>query len=583
MDTGFSGVDLELLDYSEAECHEFSTIFSTAMPFSATCSNLPRPTIILGDDKIDDRKFSDSLIRGLATVGFSSCTKQTLSEAAKSSAPAELTIILTDFDRPFLSTLDYATWVQLQTTITKCSKVILWVSGNKNESGSPNARMLDGFSRAIRTELENLQQTILFLDPNADVQLQVEMVLRVFTKMASGMNEGRKMVEPEYEMRNDLLHIPRVVWDQALSTSVQHVESPATQKMSFNAGPPLKMELKMPATPDSIVFLEDIDIHGPVASTEVEIRIEFSGLNWRDYLTVFGQHDSQVFGGEFSGLVSKVGSDLTSQFAIGDRVVAACPLNTFRTSIRCRKEHIVKVPDNITLAEACAAPVAYTTAHYALTQLARLSSGESILIHLGSGGTGQAAIQFAQHIGATVYTTVSSVQKKKLLMEEYHIPESHIFSNKTTCFEERIKEMTGGRGVDVVFNMLSGEGLLSSWNCIASFGRFLEIGKKDVLDRAKLPMHNFHRNVSFAVVDLELLLLDRPELGHRSLQAVMDMFAEGSLTAPRPLTTFGIGELELAFRKFQSRTHVGKMVVQMRGNDLVKVCCCILKTLIFSR
>lgn len=85
----------------------------------------------------------------------------------------------------------------------------------------------------------------------------------------------------------------------------------------------------------------------------------------------------------------------------------------------------------------------------------------------GAGGTGQASIQVAQYLGADVYTTVGSDDKKQLLMKLYGIPEDHIFYSRNTSFSQGVMRMTNGRGVDVVLNSLSGESLLASWDCVA--------------------------------------------------------------------------------------------------------------------
>ena len=123
-----------------------------------------------------------------------------------------------------------------------------------------------------------------------------------------------------------------------------------------------------------------------------------------------------------------------------------------------------------------------------------------------STGLGQAALQLAKNIGAEIFVTVGSTEKRRLLIDEYDIPEDHIFNSRDTTFAKGILRITNGRGVDVVLNSLAGEALRKTWECIAMFGRFIEVGKKDILANSGLEMMPFLRNVTFASVNLEVCI-----------------------------------------------------------------------------
>ena len=112
--------------------------------------------------------------------------------------------------------------------------------------------------------------------------------------------------------------------------------------------------------------------------------------------------------------------------------------------------------------------------------VANLQSEDSILVHSGAGGTGQMAIQIAQSVGSEVFVTVGSKEKRSLLMDVYRIPSDHIFYSRDSSFAQDIMQTTHGRGVDVILNSLSGESLVASWECMAPFGRFIELGKADI-------------------------------------------------------------------------------------------------------
>ena len=112
-------------------------------------------------------------------------------------------------------------------------------------------------------------------------------------------------------------------------------------------------------------------------------------------------------------------------------------------------------------------------------------------------------IQIAQHVGADIFVTVSSADKCDL-MKECGVQEDHIFNSRDLSFTKGIKRMTDGQGVDVIVNTLTGEALRQTWSCIAPFGRFVELGQKDVLANNELEMKHFSANASFSLVNVQV-------------------------------------------------------------------------------
>ncbi|KAI4214948.1 MAG: hypothetical protein LQ351_002663 [Letrouitia transgressa] len=174
--------------------------------------------------------------------------------------------------------------------------------------------------------------------------------------------------------------------------------------------------------------------------------------------------------------MTKVGS--RCYFAPGDYILCLAT-NTYQTYARTLEDCAAKVPDGLSLTEASALPIVFCTAWIALCDTARLQQGESVLIHAGAGGTGQAAIQITQYLGAEIYVTVGSDKKKRLVIDSYMIPEDRIFFSRNRSFAQGIMRIAQGRGVDVVLESLAGEGLRASWECVAPLGRFIEIEKRD--------------------------------------------------------------------------------------------------------
>jgi NADPH:quinone reductase-like Zn-dependent oxidoreductase len=172
--------------------------------------------------------------------------------------------------------------------------------------------------------------------------------------------------------------------------------------------------------------------------------------------------------------------------------------------------------------------------------------------------------------GAEIFVTVGSPEKRALLMETYHIAEDHIFDSRNTSFVNGILGAKNG-GVDVILNSLSGDFLTESWRCIAPFGRFLELGKKDILSNSSLPMLPFAKNASFHAIDLNEARKYQPRILEQLRNDIGTLLAEGRISPPQPIHLFGVGEIEQAFRYLQSGKNTGKTVVEMRRHDSIKV------------
>ncbi|KAJ4350431.1 uncharacterized protein N0V89_009052 [Didymosphaeria variabile] len=282
--------------------------------------------------------------------------------------------------------------------------------------------------------------------------------------------------ETEYRQVNGRFNIARMMPSQRTSRKVHLNSIPFQFKQeALSACPPLKLDIGTPGLLDGLRFIED-DTDHELAPDEVEIKTQFSGLNFKDLLAALGRVNLATLGNECAGTITRVGSsvDLTP----GDRVCVFHP-TAFNTHVRAKATFVAKIPDGVQLAHAASTVLQFSTAHYALHHLSHLKRGETVLIHSGAGGTGQAAIQVAQELGAEIFTTVSSESKKNLLIEEYKIPSSHIFYSRNTSFAQGVLERTSQRGVDVVLNSLSGESLQASrerasqpWRCQSPFQIF---------------------------------------------------------------------------------------------------------------
>lgn len=196
---------------------------------------------------------------------------------------------------------------------------------------------------------------------------------------------------------------------------------------------------------------------------------------------------------------------------IGDRVSWA-GFGKFRNIERYDARFVQKIKADESFEEMASMMMPFLTAVYGLMHLAKLQRGETVLIHSATGGVGLAAIQIARMIGAEIYATVGTPEKKEFLKKVYGLDRGHIFSSRDAGFVTEIMRMTDDRGVDVSLNSLVREQLKATWNCIGNHGRHIELGQTDILDQGMLDMSPFKRGASFIAMDLVLVFEHKPEI-----------------------------------------------------------------------
>ncbi|XP_049870464.1 fatty acid synthase-like [Pectinophora gossypiella] len=297
------------------------------------------------------------------------------------------------------------------------------------------------------------------------------------------------------------------------------------------------------------------------------VHVYYSAMNFRDVMTAMGRVtlDAVARGRLSQDCVQ--GIEVAGRTANGCRVMAICDRG-ISNIVQTEESLIWPIPDEWTLEEAATVPVAYGTVFMALIMIGKIRSGESILIHAGSGGVGQAAISVALHHGLEVFTTVGTPAKRAFIKRLFpQIKDSHIGNSRDISFEHMIRRETKGRGVDVVLNSLSDDKLQASAKCLTYRGRFLEIGKYDITINTQIEMCFFKKEISFHGVMLDYIYDKhcfnlRTKLGELILGGV----ASGAV---RPLTycSFDKTNVEAAYRYMAAGKHIGKVLIKIRDEE----------------
>jgi acyl transferase domain-containing protein/NADPH:quinone reductase-like Zn-dependent oxidoreductase/acyl carrier protein len=301
---------------------------------------------------------------------------------------------------------------------------------------------------------------------------------------------------------------------------------------------------------------------------EVEIAVEAAGLNFLDVLRAMGIHEAlsgSRFGGECAGTVLRVGRGVT-RFRPGDAVLAISA--SFRTGmiatrVRLPESLVVAKPEHLSFTQAAGIPCVFLTAWYGLVKLARLQKGERVLIHAAAGGVGLAAIQVAQWIGAEIFATVGSEEKREYLQS---LGVRHIMHSRKLDFAREVMEATDGKGVDVVLNSLAGPAIAAGLKSLAPYGRFVEIGKRDIWENSRIGLRPFARNLSMFAVDLAQSVEDRRPMVAAMLAEVIELFRVGTFEPPNT-TVFPVSAASEAFQRMATSGHIGKIVLNLQDRN----------------
>ena len=586
--TGFSGLDCSVTDSQDLGNYSQSVLLSTAVGKELIA---PIASIVM---VYTGQRPPESWVRAVAheidSLSGSPLLLFSLSEAVRLVSD-RICLLVDDRERPLLANIEETDFDALRTVLTN-AKGALWLHyGGAMASPLPTAALVQGLLRVLRFENNAKRFVSLDMDPAAapfspTSSRNVGAVMRA----CFDMHQSQENVECEYAERDGIVFVPRLleaVEESKAASSIKFLTMEPEMRPFKDAKREIVLEIGTPGALDTLRFVERF-VPDHLDDDFVEIESKAFGLNFRDVMVAMGQLDSDKMGFECSGIVTRVGSAVRSVMR-GDRVCALLR-GDWATSNRVHESSVVKMPDSVSFETAASIPVVYVTAFYSLFTIGRLEQGESILIHAAAGGVGQAAVALAKLAGAKIYATAGSPEKREFLANELGIPADQVFSSRDAAFAERIMAATNGQGVDVILNSLSGDFMQSSWHCIAKFGRFVEIGKKDIEQSKRLDMNPFTRAASFTAVDLLHLGEERPLVVAKVMRSVFELLENGSVLPVKPVTVLPISQIGRAFRIMsqglfiiqsnasetmltdsQTGKHTGKIVIKSEPDDLVPV------------
>ncbi len=304
------------------------------------------------------------------------------------------------------------------------------------------------------------------------------------------------------------------------------------------------------------LVVREIDEPGPPAPGEVSVDLRVSGIQFSDLVRIAGNYQDKtvppfIVGGDGAGVISAIG-DGVEGFAVGDAVLTGVGC-VERANVPVRQ--VTRLPEGTDLELASAFRNGYATGYHGL-QLARLQPGETLLVHGAAGGMGLAAVDLGKLFGARVIATASSDDKLKTVKA---LGADHTI-NYSDGFRDQVKELTDGRGADVIYDPVGGDVFDESMRCIAPFGRILIVGFTSGRPALAKTNHLLVKDAQVIGYTMGGLARHDPERAKRNSKVLMDWLAHGRIK-PHISHRFAIDQIVDAYQLLVDRKVVGKVAI----------------------
>ncbi|KAL6713727.1 hypothetical protein ACLMJK_008219 [Lecanora helva] len=560
---GFTGVSVEMRDYDSDDEHEVSLMIS----YVAASQEIQTTQTI-------------HVVHGESTHGLATQVRKKFLEHYK---PTQVTctpwkglsvctgafISLLDESSHSLMSLSAQEWHKVRDVFCHADKV-LWVTREGAiECTEPTNSLITGLSRSLRSENHHLEFITFDIDglPSSEARA-VEGVQKVYDCGVTNNAPQSRRMEWEFAMRDGTILIPRLTLNRVLNDYVQDSVSKyhPQELVSIDRSRAFGLDIHSSASIDSLYWVDRFEHSWHPEEGEVQVEMQLFALNFRDVILAQGELDEKpAFLIEGAGVVTEVGGQV-AEFRHGD-VVHTFEPGGLATTSNVQSQQVFHVPSDVSLEAAAACPLAYATALYGLKNQASIQRGESVLIHSAAGAVGQSAIAIARYYGAKdIFCTIGNAEKRTFLENTYDIPAANIFSSRDLDFGEGILGRTNGRGVDIVLNSLTSDAIGVSSSILAPFGRFIEIGKKDLSENGRLEMKSFAKNATFSPVDLVLLARMKPAVLRDVFTTVFELIRSEEVPVIHPIQVKDISAVGEAFRIMQAGKHIGKFLIHLAPN-----------------
>jgi NADPH:quinone reductase-like Zn-dependent oxidoreductase/malonyl CoA-acyl carrier protein transacylase/SAM-dependent methyltransferase len=442
----------------------------------------------------------------------------------------------------------------------------VWAVEQKMSSGeiSLGQCCLWGYNRCLLNELSSVHPRAIDLSINT-TKIEINSCIQIVCSEAlnvgnvSGYNDkdsnsnivGIDNNETELAIRGCKCYVQRLVQQDKSSTLHRWYLTQSAANSSYSLVVSGKKQLCLEER-------KRVDI---VEADEVEVHVAAAGVSRRDLL-IWNEEIPASFrlggsvGNEFAGVITKIGSNV-KDFKVGSRVFGV-GRECISSFVVVNNNFIADCPKNYSFDQVGGIGYELLTAYYSLVFLGNVCKGNYVLIHSATGGFGLCAISLCVYFGAIPICTAGTVPKRRYL-ELLGI--KHIFDSRDEAFSKDVLEATGGKGVDIVLNTLSGNTKVNSGlKCIGKRGKFIELNRSNIYNNVMIDISPLKSNVSYHVVAIDDLILEKDSIIGDILRKCSSLLESGAIHPP-PVRVFPLSEVSFSYGFLEKSEHIGKVVL----------------------
>ncbi|KXH30478.1 beta-ketoacyl synthase domain-containing protein [Colletotrichum salicis] len=559
--SGFNGLDAVFEDFASSP-HQMSSILVSSNTTSESSTHSASSHYILTSETPTQlelaAKISQAIDQGV------DCQTATLTSVADKDLTSATCVVLSELDHSALKDMNDETFNNFKRVLTQ-SKNILWATrGGTSTAPNPDSELVTGLARVVRSERPDVNFLTLSFEQDATEELIAE-------KCAQVLEAAQASVENSFRVIDNVVHVSRLVQAEYMTDHIQNqtgIVSVENKLLKDEASRSLCLQVGNIGQIDSLRFEEDALPETPLGDHDVELKTMACGVSTSDVSSVFSKAEESPLGLEASGIVTKTGP--TSRFQVGDRVFGLAVSGTIKTHVRSMDGLLAKLPDGVSWTDGAVLPVDYTTAYAVLCEFGSIRKGDSVMVHGGCSSFGKAFIQVAQLQGAEIYITVTNQSERDVLINEYSVPEDHVFSSRDLSMRSAQQKLVKERGINVLVTATDElvDGVI---DCIAPFGRIVQIGSGAGISNTRVPRGRNVRLESFDLTSCLAFDLTRTETMFQHMVDII--FANWKkISRPSPTELYSFSQVGDAFRRMQSEGQgTVKIVLEPRDDDVVPV------------
>lgn len=468
-------------------------------------------------------------------------------------------VMVTDLEAPLLSTLSEAELDGLH-HITTTTSSLLWITAGGLLTGKrPEHGMTAGLARSLTSENASLKLTTIDFDLDTTTSADVVRLTVAALQRQAG---AAAIHESEYYVDKGVVHVSRLTPNQDLNQAYT-LDKKDANDVFFSSGQALVGKVQS----GRVVFEKDLRTDDPIDNNDVEVQVVLGGLNTEDVAVISGTDYPTDFSHEICGIVSKVGSEV-KHLGAGDKVVGFS-VDKFASIQRTSADLVFKLDQNDSLEEVTTLPMAYATALHGLQTLARADAHDTVLILNGTGSAGAAAIHVCKLLEAKTFVVVESPAEAQEMMAKFNLTMNQTLIALDGPIQAQIAALNESHSADVVFSAGSVDQKMARecWRGIAPQGRYVDVGRKKVLERSVLDTLPMRRGANYLSFDLTELISTKPKLISSLLRLSVQLYRDKWIPAIHPVKLENIAGLSAAISTFSNKLTDGKTLISYEASE----------------